>query len=179
MGLRPVHRRHRDRSGDSGELWSHVGVNLESMSPKAQAVAGVLTGGAILLAAAFLILFNDLWWLIFIFCWIVLLALGTFARGIADLLELRQEQQLPKNDKERELLEALRVRGELMPAQAAVETSLTVKEAEEMLKELAEGGHLEVRVRGGGLSYSLWDYEGVEKRGIGGLRADRTLEGTP
>jgi hypothetical protein len=44
-----------------------------------------------------------------------------------------------------------------------------------MLKELAEGGHLEVHVRGGGLSYSLWDYEGVEKRGIGGLRADRML----
>jgi hypothetical protein len=30
-------------------------------------------------------------------------------------------------------------------------------------------------VRGGGLSYSLWDYEGVKKRAIGGLRADRTL----
>jgi hypothetical protein len=47
-----------------------------------------------------------------------------------------------------------------------------------MLKELAEGGHLEVGVRGGGLSYSLWVYEGVEKRAIGGLRADRTLLGT-
>jgi hypothetical protein len=56
-----------------------------------------------------------------------------------------------------------------------VETLLAVREAEEMLKELAEGGHLEVRVRGGGLSYSLWDYEGVEKTVIGGLRADRTL----
>ena len=56
-----------------------------------------------------------------------------------------------------------------------MEISLTVREAEEMLKELAEGGHLEVGVRGGVLSYSLWDYEGVEKRTIGGLRADRTL----
>jgi hypothetical protein len=54
-----------------------------------------------------------------------------------------------------------------------VEIWLTVREAEEMLKELAEGGHLEVGVRGGVLSYSLW--EGVEKRAIGGLRADRTL----
>jgi len=158
--LRPVHRRRGDLSSDSAELWSHVGVDVESMSPKARAVSGVVTGGTILLAAAFLILFTDLWWLIFIFCWLVFLALGTFARGVAGLMESRhQEERLPKNDKERELLEALRVRGELMPAQAAVETSLTVKEADEMLKELAESGHLEARVHGGALSYSLWDYE--------------------
>jgi hypothetical protein len=74
----------------------------------------------------------------------------------------RQEEQPTKNDKERELLEALRDRSELTPTQAAVETSLTIKEADEMLKELAEGGHLKVRVHGGGLSYSLWDSEEVE-----------------
>jgi hypothetical protein len=172
--LRPVHRRRGDLSGDSRELWSHVGVDVESMSPKARAVSRVVTGGAILLAAAFLILFTDLWWVILIFCWIVFLALGTFARGIAGLMESRQEEQPPENNKERELLEALRDWGELTPAQAAVETSLSVREADEMLKELAEGGHLEVRVRGGALYYSLWDYGKVEKRGIGGLRADRT-----
>jgi hypothetical protein len=138
---------------------------VESISPRARAVSGVVTGGAILLAAAFLILFTDLWWLILIFCWIVFLALGTFARGVAGLMESRQEEERPpKNDKERELLEALRDRGELSPAQAAVDTSLTVKEADEMLKELAEGGHLEVRVLGGGLSYSLWDHDKDEKR---------------
>jgi hypothetical protein len=120
-------------------------------------------------------LFSDLWWLILIFCWIVFLALGTFMKGVAGLVELRQEERLPQNSKERELLEALRGRGELTPAQAAVETSLSVREADEMLKELAEGGHLEVRVRGGALSYSLWDYEKDEERGIGGLRAGRTL----
>jgi hypothetical protein len=173
--LRPVHRRRGDSSRDSRELWSHVGVDAESMSPKARAVSGVVTGGVILLAAAFLVLFTDLWWLIFIFCWVVLLALGTFARGIAGLMELRQEELLPQNNKERELLESLRDRGELTPAQAAVETSLSVKEADEMLKELAEGGHLEVRVRGGALSYSLWDYVKDEERGIGGLRANRKL----
>jgi len=172
--LRLVHRRHHGSPGDSRELWSHVGVDLESMSPKARAVAGVVTGGAILLAAAFLILFTDLWWLILIFCWIVFLALGAFARGLAGLMESRQEEQ-PPNDKERELLNALRDRGELTPAQAAVETSLTVNEADEMLKELAEGGHLEVRVRGGGLSYSLWDYEKDVERRIGRLPADGTL----
>jgi len=173
--LGPAYRRHRGWSGDSGELWSHVGVDVESMSPRARAVAGVVTGGAILLAAALLVLFTDFWWLILVFCWTAFLALGTFARGVAGLAESRQEERLPKYDKERELLEALRDRGELTPAQAAVETSLTVKEAGEMLKELAEGGHLEVRVHGGALSYSLWDYEKDEKRGIGGLRADRAL----
>ena len=173
--LRPVQRRHRDLSGDSQEIRSHVGVDVESISPDARQLTGVVTGGAILLAAAFLVLFTDQWWLIFIFCWPVFLALGTFARGVAGLMESRQEERLPKYDKEREILEALRDRGELTPAQAAVETPLSVREADELLKELAEGGHLEVRVRGGALSYSLWDYEKDDARGIGGLRADHTL----
>jgi hypothetical protein len=173
--LRPAHRRHPGWPGDSRELWSHIGLDLESMSPKTQAVTSVVTGGAILLAAALLVLFTDLWWLILIFCWIVFVALGTFARGVAGLMESPQEERLPQKSKERELLEALRVRGELTPAQAAVETSLTVKEADEMLKELAEGGHLNVRVRGGGLSYSLWGYEKDEEREIRRLPIDRAL----
>jgi hypothetical protein len=173
--LRPVHRRGHELSGDSRGLWSHVAVDVETMSPKVRAVSGVVTGGTILLAAALLVLFTDLWWLIFVFCWIVFPALGTFARGVADLMESRQEVQLPQDSKERELLEALRDRRELTPAQAAVETSLSVREADEMLKELAEAGHLEVRARGGSLSYSLWDFERDEERGVGGLPADRTL----
>jgi hypothetical protein len=174
--LRPAYRRRCGFSGESEELWSSMGKDIERMSPKGRAVSGVVTGGVILLAAAFLILFTDLWWLIFIFGWMVFPALSTFARGIAGLVESRQEERPPKNNKERELLEALRDRGELTSAQAAVETSLTVKEADGMLKELAEGGHLEVRVRGGALSYSLWDHEKDEERGgIGRLPADRTL----
>jgi hypothetical protein len=173
--LRPVHRRHHGWPGDSRDLWSHVGVDVKRMSPRAQAVTGVVTGGAILLAAALLILFTDLWWLIFIFCWMVFPALKTFARGVAGLMESRQEEQPPQNSKERELLGALRDRSELTPAQTAVETSLTVKEADGMLKELAEGGHLEVRIRGGALSYSLWNHEKDEERRIGRLRVDRTV----
>ncbi len=89
-------------------------------------------------------------------------------------MDSRQEERLPQDSRERELLEALRDRGELTPAQAAVETSLSVKEANGMLKELAEGGHLEVRVHGGALSYSLWDHERDEERGrIGRLPGDR------
>ncbi|MDQ3912480.1 MAG: hypothetical protein M3305_12065 [Actinomycetota bacterium] len=173
--LRPVHRRHHGWPNDSRELWSHVGVDVESMSPKARAVSGVVTGGAILLAAAFLVLFTNLWWLIFVFCWVVFLALGIFARGVAGLVESRQGERLPQNSRERELLEALRDQGELTPAQAAVETSLLVKEADEMLKELAESGHLEVRARGGALSYSLWNHQKDEENEIGGSPAERTL----
>ena len=173
--LRPVPRRHHGWPGDSRELWSHVGMDVEGMSPKARAVIGVVTGGAILLAAALLVLFTDLWWLILIFCWIVFPALGIFARGVAGLMESRKEERLPQNGKEWELLEALRDRGELTSAQAAVETSLSVKEADRMLKELAEDGHLEVRVRGGALYYSLWDHEKDEQRKLGRARADRTL----
>ena len=172
---RPVQHRRHGWPGDSRELWSHVGADVEGMSPQGRPITGVVTGGAILLAAALLVLFTDLWWLVLIFCWIVFSALRTFARSIADLMEARHGERLPQDGKERELLGALRDRGGLTPAQAAVETSLSVKEADEMLKELAEGGHLEVRVRGGALYYSLWDNEKDEQGGLGRSRAGRTL----
>jgi hypothetical protein len=86
--LRPVYR--RGWSGDSGELWS--GVEAERVSPNARAVTRVVTGGAILLAAALLVLFTDLWWLIFIFWWMLFPALGTFAKGVAGLMESRQRR---------------------------------------------------------------------------------------
>ncbi len=47
-----------------------------------------------------------------------------------------------------------------MPALAAMETPLSMAEAGAMLKELAEAGHLEVRVRSGGLFYALWEQTG-------------------
>ena len=59
--------------------------------------------------------------------------------------------------KEKELLEALARRGALTVAGAALETSLTVEQAERMLSALAAKGHLEVRVEHGRLLYSLWE----------------------
>ena len=56
---------------------------------------------------------------------------------------------------ERRLLEAIERHGEITPIRAALETSLTVAEADRMLSELAQGGHLEVRVEGAKLLYSL------------------------
>jgi hypothetical protein len=108
-------------------------------------------------AGAFVIAFVPwLWWLIFVFGWTIFPAFGLLVRGVAGLSESPKEFPA-SNEKERELLEALREHGELTPAQAAMETSLTVAEADKMLKELAEGGHLDLRVRGGGLFYTLWE----------------------
>ena len=157
--------RRATKHSDSDEFWSDIGVDVEGMSPKAQAVTGIVTGGLILLAAALLIGFTDFWWLIFIFGWAVFPAFGVFARGVAGLVDSRPEPaEIPsESSRERELLEAIREHGEITPAQAAMNTSLTVSEADEMLKGLAEGGHLDVRVRGGGLFYALWGYEDREK----------------
>jgi hypothetical protein len=141
------------------------GLDVEKMSPKAQAVTGVVTGGLILLAAALLIAFTQFWWRIFFFGWAGFPAFGVFARGVAGLVDTRSEPPAA-NARERELLEALQSSGELTPAQAAMETSLTVNEADQMLKDLAAKGHLDVRVRGGGLFYGLWetDSEAVRRR---------------
>jgi hypothetical protein len=157
-------RRHHQGRWDSDDFF---GMDVEKMSPRAQAVTGVVTGGLILLAAALLIAFTHFWWLIFVFGWMVFPAFGVFARGIAGLVETRSEPPAA-NARERELLEALQRRGELTPAQAAMETSLTVNEADKMLEELAAKGHLDVKVRGGGLFYGLWESDsGAGRREIG------------
>ncbi len=56
---------------------------------------------------------------------------------------------------EQELLEAIERHGEITPVRAALETPLTVAEADRMLSELAKGGYLEVRTEGGKLLYGL------------------------
>lgn len=163
----PERRRERQtrKRGDTDEFWENLGLDVESMSPRAQAITGVVTGGMILVAAAaVLFAVPQMWWLIFIFGWAVFPAFGVFARGVAGLVETRPEA-LPEGAKEKELLGALQRRGELTPARAAMETSLSVRQADEMLESLAAKGHLEVRVRGGGIFYSLWEHEEVAGEG--------------
>lgn len=53
------------------------------------------------------------------------------------------------------MLMALRNAGSITPIEAALETSLTVDEAEEILARLAERGHLHVQSRDGALFYTL------------------------
>lgn len=60
-----------------------------------------------------------------------------------------------KGHAEQQLLEAIERHGGVTPARAALETSLSVVEADRMLGELAEKGHLEVRARDGKLVYSF------------------------
>ena len=56
---------------------------------------------------------------------------------------------------EQQLLEAIERHGEITPARAALETPLSVAEADRMRGELAEKGHLEVQAREGRLVYSF------------------------
>jgi hypothetical protein len=139
------------------------------MSPRSQ----VTTSLAVLIPVAIagvlvLTLAQGLWWLIFVFGWMIFPAFGLLVRGVAGLSD--GPGQLPEaNARERELLEALHRRGELTPTQAAMETSLTVSEADRMLEDLAAKGHLDVRVRGGGLFYGLWENgSGAHKRELEG-----------
>jgi hypothetical protein len=68
----------------------------------------------------------------------------------------KRQRTVAPPDRERELLSAIRDNGgDITPAEAAMETSLTVKEADRMLSELAGGGHLTVESTGGALRYSL------------------------
>ncbi len=163
----PFHGRQRPERGDRPHRGSDdfFGLDVENISPRAQVTASLAV--LIPVAVGAVLVFTmvpQLWWLIFVFGWMILPAFGLLVRGVAGLSEGRAE--LPaQNGKERELLGALREQGELTPAEAAMETSLSVAEADRMLKELTEGGHLEVRVRGGGLFYSLWEREAGRETG--------------
>ncbi len=66
-----------------------------------------------------------------------------------------QEARSDPDGREKELLRALERHEEITAARAAMETSLSVAQAEEMLARLASGGHVEVRARAGTLSYAL------------------------
>ena len=88
-------------------------------------------------------------------------AFAAAARGLAGVSEARTRERTGRvaaeESKERELLGALARRGELSPALAALETSLSVAEADRMLSDLAESGHLEVRAHDGRIGYALWE----------------------
>ena len=151
---------HPERRGSD----DFFGLDVEKMSPRAQVTASlavlipVAIGGIIVLTQV-----PWLWWLIFVFGWMIFPAFGLLVRGVAGLSDSPAKPAVA-NSRERELLEALRRSGELTPAQAAMETSLTVNEADEMLEDLAAKGHLDVRVRGGGLFYGLWEADSEAAR---------------
>ena len=81
---------------------------------------------------------------------------GTKLSKASKAREIRSGTTATEVAKEKELLEALRRCGALTVAGAALETSLSVDEADGMLSALAAKGHLEVRVERGRLLYALW-----------------------
>ena len=84
----------------------------------------------------------------------------TTTRGRVGMRSPQPVASVTEAAREKELLEALRRHGELAVTGAALETSLSVEEAEWMLSALAAKGHLEVRVAQGKLLYSLWGVDG-------------------
>jgi hypothetical protein len=64
-------------------------------------------------------------------------------------------QESVEKSAERQLLEVIERNGEITPTRAALQTTLTVDEAEQLLSDLAQRGHLDVRVEGSKLVYAL------------------------
>ncbi len=139
--------------GGSGDFF---GIEVGKLGPRAQVAVALVVLVPVMLSGFLLFAFvPGLWWVFTTYGWVAFPAIGLLARGLARLSDFSPEQVAAEH-KERELLIALREHGELTPVLAATETSLSVAEADKMLKELAEGGQLEVRVRRGGLFYALW-----------------------
>src|ERR671915_495547 len=85
---------------------------------------------------------------------------GRFPLGFMPILVVPrfgrvQEGRSDPDRQEKELLRALERHEEITAARVAMETSLSIAQAEEMLTKLASGGHVEVRARAGTLTYAL------------------------
>jgi capsular polysaccharide biosynthesis protein len=79
--------------------------------------------------------------------------------GLAGVLgRQRRDRSIVERVKEKKLLRALGRRGKLTAVEAALESELSVEEANRILEELAFAGHLEVTVEHGRLLYSFWEH---------------------
>lgn len=133
---RPAPRR---RGGHGSDFF---GLDIESMSPEAQVCVGLVVILPVVLTGAALFALTDVWlYFALVFGWTLFPASGALIRGVSGLVVDKGNLRSGEG-KERELLEALREHGELTPTRAALKTSLTVSEADEMLKGLVESGYL-------------------------------------
>jgi len=133
--------------GTLGELERRDGAQEHSVVPYVTTALGV----ALVIAAVLVVITAGVAAAGFPF---VLGAAALLGVGISGFV--KQRRALPSTSKERELLSAIRDRGgSITPMEAAMETSLTVREADEMLSGLAGGGYLLVRSEEGMLAYSL------------------------
>jgi hypothetical protein len=148
-GMRHGHWNHRGGRG-------FLGRDVEKMGPGARISAALSVLASVGLSGVFLVVFvPQLWWIFTTYFWVAFPALGLLTSGVSGLGEGRPVR-VSGEERERELLVAIRESGEISAASAAARTSLTVAEADRRLKELAENGHIEVRARGGAILYALW-----------------------
>ena len=142
-----LERRQRDRGMRADETsWNDEKSNSYPYVLIALGLSFVGFGASVGLTAGELVPF-----FVFMFPASVLLALG-----LSRLEQQRRKAVSPRVSKERELLSAIRGNtGSITSAEAAMETSLTVGEADKMLSELAGGGHLQVESSEGTLFYRL------------------------
>lgn len=139
------------------------GLSEQALSPRAQVVAALAVLVPVVLSGVFLLaVVPALWWVLTTYGWVAFPATGLLVRGLTGMAAEpsgKQKSLATGEAREKELLGALSAGGGLSPAEVALQTSLSVAEADRMLKELAGEGHLEVRVRGGGIYYALWKRE--------------------
>ncbi len=152
-----LERRQRDQDMRADESsWNDQKSNSTPYVLIALGLAFVGFGSAVSITAEELVPF-----FVFMFPASVLLALG-----LSRLQQQRRKAVSPRVGKERELLSAMRNNsGNITPAEAAMDTSLTVIEADKTLSELAAGGHLQVESSESTLIYRLPDRRAVEREG--------------
>jgi capsular polysaccharide biosynthesis protein len=78
-------------------------------------------------------------------------------QGIGQAELLGRDRSIVERIKEKKLLLALGRRGKLTAVEAALETGLSVEEADRMLQDLAAKGHLQVDIQDGRLVFSFWE----------------------
>ena len=139
------HKREEPDRGGNPHLYITLGIGFVVAAVLVIGTAGVLAAGLPFVIAAAALL----------------------GKGISELQGHRRALPTPIS-KERELLSAIRDNGgSITPAEAALETSLTVREADKMLSELAASGHLTVESRSGALFYGLPGRSSPEIEGRG------------
>ena len=144
------------RIGYAGRGWRPRGGYAPSFPVIGLAVAIFFLAVAAFDFFPFILFF---WWMIPFF---LVPTIVLSARSIAGLVEARSRRPMDDELKEKELLKALAQHGEISAAKAALETSLSVSEADRMLSGLAKDGHVEVRAREGRLGYALWEHDRQE-----------------
>lgn len=85
---------------------------------------------------------TNLWWLVLVF-------------GLASLVAFIALNRPSGREREDELMAAIQSQGDLTPAEAALQTSLTIEEAKKMLEKLALKNHLQSRTEGEAIVYGL------------------------